>query len=507
MSSLWDLYQSYVVELDSVLFDMGRVHGTRIDRDAQNELRTKIEGEIQSLSEQIQDLVPRELKPRKHYKRDLPEGVDFDPVLVPGKEKACSKCGIHPITKGEHINRGGKKNPCHDADIVLIDTVVEEWDVVEPFNPLSNDQLKAYVKAHGHPLGHNHKNKNPESLDDLQLKKLSRKYGTKFPFYGLVRQMKGKSKVQSTYLWVPDERDYIYGWFTHNPETFRLAMKDYNLMNVPHRGDAEFSHEIRRTVIASPGCLLVEGDSASIEAVFTGYFMQSKEYMELAKRGIHAIWTCHSLGLEPTPENIRYVKNAPEHEKLYRRKKKTVHSVSYGRTAKGLYEENEDLFDSEADAQREINEFYAFAPDLLEWHKDLRDFAHKHGYIQSPWGLKNYYYQVYRREHDKFTGGWRWVLGEDGRPCIAFLPQHANGMFQRENLKIIGGTWARPYMPAHGHVHDSIGLDCPEDLVDKAIDLLAETMNRPIVQLGGLQVGVEIKVGKNWDDMKSVKVV
>lgn len=497
--TLYDFYRDFVFDLDPILYEAGRINGVHIHVEKQNALRSKIEAEISELITQSQDLVPRELKPRKRYKKFLPDDVDFDVVQVEGQLKTCSVCGLKPIKKGEHITKGGKKNPCRDAEVILTPGYHNEWDVVEDFNPLSGDQLKVYALHHHHPLGRNHKTKSGTTLDDKQLRKLFAKFGDKHPLYALVRKMRGKNKVLSTYVeaFAPDASGRIYGEYTHNPETFRLSQKNVNLTNLPHREDKEYASEVRQTIIPPPGFVFVEADSSAVEAVMTGYYMGSTSYMEMAKKGIHAMWACMDLGLEPTPENIKFVKNAREHGLLYARKKKTVHGVSYGEGPYNLYQNNDEIFTSARHAAEEIQKFYEFAPELLEWHKSIRDFGFRHGYLQSPWGLKNYFYQVYRK--DPKTG--KWIHGEDANAIIAFLPQHSNAMFQRENIKLIYQRKPKEFiMPANMHVHDSNLLAVPEDRAEEAAELLAEVMTRPIPEMKGLQIGVDVKVGRNWDD-------
>jgi DNA polymerase I-like protein with 3'-5' exonuclease and polymerase domains len=503
MKTLYDLYHEYVFELDPILYEAGRVNGVHIHVERQRALRSKIEGEIAELITQAQDFVPQELKPRTRYKKSPPEGSLALPVMVEKEVKTCSVCGVQGIKKGEHITKGGKKNPCHDATVILTPGLVQEWDVIEDFNPLSGPQLKAYALHYRHPLGRNHKTKSGTTLDDKQLRKLYQKFGTKHPLYTLVRTMRGRNKVLSTYVvaFEPDETGRIYGDYTHNPETFRLSQKNVNLTNVPHRGDKIYAAEVRQTIIPPEGYVFVEADSSSVEAVMTGHFMGSKKYMEMAKKGIHALWACIDLGLEPTPENIKFVKNAKEHGLLYARKKKTVHGVSYGEGAFNLFQNNDEIFTSSADAQREIDRFYEFAPELQSWHKEIRDYGFRHGHLQSPWGLKNYFYQVYRKEWSEKKQKWVWVLGEDANAIIAYLPQHSNAMFQRGNILRIAKRKPKKFLfPANMHVHDSNLLAVPEDRWEEAANLLAEVMTRPIPELGGLQIGVDVKVGKNWDD-------
>ena len=529
--TLQDLYEQYFVALDPILWEAGRVNGVYVDNDARLALLSDLTGKVDALKEEAQQYVDPSLFPLAHkieppsstflekeHAREVREVQVANPQV-----KTCSNCGAQHVTKGEHTGRKGGRgdiplNPCYKAEITLTPGFDTEYDVVLPFNPGSDDQLREYAALHRHRLGRNWRT-GEATLDEKQVLKFIDQYGPKHPIYKIAYDTRKIRKARSyPKAWVPDEKGKIYGHFKHVPETFRLSQADHNFMNVSNRGDVPYAEEMRHILIVPPGYVHVEADSSSVEAVFTGFFMGSKDYMERARKGIHSWWALKKLGIEITPENLKWVKNAKEHSVLYATKKRTVHGVSYGMGAKLLHESYPEYFPAEwvvnekgqkhrcatCSAQREIDEFYALVPDLKQWHDDIRKWAHKHGYLQSPWGFKNYYYQVFT--YDWFTKTYR--LGQDGKAVIAFLPQHANGIFQRENLILINKRKDKKWwMPANGHVHDSNGLVVPEDDVDRAADLLGEVMNRPIKQLGGIQVGVGIKAGRNWAEMKTIRSV
>jgi hypothetical protein len=513
---------------------MGRVHGVSVDNEARLQLLGEMNGKVSGFEQEAQAYVPPELFPIVHrIEQPTPQFLEKErarevkAVDVPNPEvKTCSRCGAQHVTQAKHTStKGGRGavplNACYKAPLVLLPGTDVEYDVVLPFNPGSDDQLRDYASAFKHRLGRNWRT-GKDTLDEKQVQRFIDRYGDKHPIYQLalsirkVRKARGYAKA-----WIPDELGKVYGHFKNVPETLRLSQADHNFMNVSHRGNVPYAEELRRLLVAPPGYLFVEADSASIEAVFSGKFMGSASYMAMARKGIHATWALAKLGMEPTAANIKWVKNAPEHQVLYETKKRTVHGVSYGMGAKLLHESYPEFFPAEwlvdpatgrkhlcetCSAQREIDEFYGFVPDLKQWHSDTQKWAHKHGYLESPWGFRNYYYRV-------FSFDWKdqkWKMGEDAKAAIAFQPQHANGMFQRENLlkihQAIGkmGLTGKWWQPAIGHVHDSNGLMVPEDDVDRARDLLGEIMNRPIKQLDNIQVGVGIKAGHNWADMKSI---
>lgn len=565
MSTLADLYQEYVVDLAPVIWEMGQVNGVPVDNEARLQLASDIRTRIEGLQAGAQEFIPDSLFPILHRVTQPDDAYvqknqvrEVREVEVPNPEvKFCSQCGADHVTKSAHTSRKGGRgdtpfNPCYKAPIEVRPGLDTEYDCVVPFNPGSDDQLREYASLFGHKLGRNWKTQQ-STLDAKQLQKFIDRYGEKHPLYKIAADVRKVRKAKGyADAWVPDSKGLLYGTFKNAPETFRLSQSDHNFMNVSHRGDVPYVDELRSLLIAPPGYVMLEADSSSVEAVFTGWFMGDREYMALARKGIHSWWGLKALGLDLTPENIKRIKNpsefatfwaergltAVEVDLLYGRKKRTVHGVSYGMGAGLLHSTYPDLFPAVTmdepelngkvcrwcrkpatpgrrhlcvlfTAQKEIEEFYGLVPNLEAWHKDTQKRAHKQGYLQSPWGFRNYYYRVF--SYDFKTDRWR--LGDDAKAAIAFQPQHANGMFQRKNLVLIHrnigkmGMRGKWWQPANGHVHDSNGLMVPEDHADKGAQMLGEVMNRPIPQLGNLQVGVQVKAGRNWAEMKPILTV
>jgi DNA polymerase I-like protein with 3'-5' exonuclease and polymerase domains len=121
--------------------------------------------------------------------------------------------------------------------------------------------------------------------------------------------------------------------------------------------------------------------------------------------------------------------------------------------------------------------------------------AHKATYLTNPWGYRHYFYDVFGKNRE----GER-TLQDDAKRCVAFLPQSSAAAFMKDTLLILWHEhpWVRPYLPANGSVHDSVCLDVPPDKVEAAVELLAKVMTREIPEMGGLRVGCEVKVGRNW---------
>lgn len=530
----------YLVELDPILQKAGN-NGVHIDRRARRVLYKKLRKEENRLISLIQPLIPKELRPRKHYKR-FPlvwkDKREIEPIFVVGQEKVCASCGAIGVTKSTHTARKGGKgevplNPCYKANISVREGRVCEFDVVMDFNPLSSDQLISYMNHYGHPVGRHPKSGQP-TVDDNHLEKVIKDYGDRFPIYSLVGELRTVRKTLSTYVegLRPNAQGVVLTQYSYAPASGRLSSKGLqrgadrgvNLQNIPHSGEHPFAHDIRRMIIPPKGYVFVEADSSAIEAVMTGYFMGDHDYIKLAQDGIHDAFALKSLGLPNTEANRKQFKSESKieghpHEVLRERKKKTVHGVSYGMGERLMAMLYPKIFPTITSAKAEINAFYEFVPKLKKWHHETRVQAHESTYLQLPLGAyRRYFYNVFQYVRDrsgnvilKDDGTPKISLGEDGKACIAQKPQGTAAMFQRRNAKKLAKV-AHEYkwiIPGNYLVHDSYALCVPDDPIDinHAVNWMENILTAPIEEMGGLRIGCEIKVGHNWDDMKTIRVV
>jgi len=531
----WELYQKHVVKLDPYLQEAGR-NGIYIDRKARRKLYKKLRKEENRLLREVQGLIPDHLRPLKHYKK-FPvrwEGKrEIRSVDVPKEVKTCERCGQQNVTKGEHTSRkGGKKgvplNPCYKANIILTAGSVTEYDVVMDFNPLSTDQLISYLHHVNHAKDVRGRTEGGElSVDDFELEKLIGKY-PEFRLYPLVQDLRTIRKTISTYVagLKPNAMGVVSTEYTYAPATGRLSSrglqkgsdKGTNLQNIPHRDDHPYADDIRSLIIPRPGYVYVQADSSSIEAVATGVFMDDLDYIEIAKKGVHAYMCCKKLGLDFTPENVKFVKE--NHKGLYERKKRTNHGVNYGMGADYMHKLWPKEFPTRAAAQREIKELYEILPKLKKFHHEVRVRANKDKFLTSPWGYRRYFYNVFTYVRDKAgnvvldeKGKPKIKLGEDGNAVIAQLPQNMAAAFMRDNAPVIAKIAKQRgwIIPGNFLVHDSYCLEVPKDKpeeIEAAKNLLATVLTRPIPEMGGVRVGCDIQVGEDWGEgMKTVKAV
>lgn len=513
-----DLFRRHVVELMPIMRAAGR-RGNLIDMDYSKALEAEMIPLKEKLIADSQSMVPEDIFPRARYKREPePEqGRTFVSVTVPGEIKQCSHCHESVGNMAEHLKgrkKGTKADPDNynrckavNAKAIKVPGNVVEWDEILPFNPNSADQLKAYIRHFGHPMGKNRQTDN-DSANSKHLKKLAKKYGTKHPIYPLVIELKKLAKTISTYIYHPrvDDNKLIHSTYVNAPSTWRFAARDENLTNVGKREENPWTKRARRQIIARPGHVFVGADSTSIEAIIVGYLIGDEQFMRMAAKSIHAWLACQDLGWEFNDTTMERVK--ADHKDLYGKMKTAIYLLLYGGDPYLMHMENPENFPTRADAQIVQDKIFNLVPKLAEWQERTRDRAKKEGTLTSLWGYRHSFYDVYTFKKNKFgileyheDGRPKLKLGKDSKRGLAFDPQNCAAAFGRDTLHIMGhGPWF-PYMGANCFVHDGYTLEVLEQDAYDAESYLVDILTRSVPQLGGMRIGCETEIGKNWAEV------
>jgi len=550
------------------VLDTAGKRGNLIDPQKREEIRSKLIAMRDEIRTQVQTYVPRELFLRTEYKRlpaelegtDDPSGPSFQPrapltavgkddsqwdiTFEPEKLKVCTACGRFAFNKSEHFKgslgsvnpKTGKptrvKNSCKEAGgtIELRQAFVPRFHRLEEFNPNSSPQLMAYMRHFGHPVGKDKRDSSKDTADANHLKFLDKKFGKHFPLYRLSLEFHKASKTIGTYTPEPDENNRIHTQYVNSTSTWRLGSRKVKygtqIQNWGKREENKYAKEARQQIIASPGCKLVQTDSSAVEAVMQGYYMNDPEYMSTASKSIHAWLACKALGLPFTPDNVEKVKR--EHEGLYLKMKVVNYLTNFGGGARLIKDTFPDDFPDLRSAQAAQDQLYALLPTLKAYHHAVRWEAHTKTYLETPWGYRHWYYDVFKPAHDGSI-----QFGKDAKRCVAMKPQNSNAAFQKDNLLLLatspieeapitelvkvdwptanaaivaGETWAR-FMPTNVSVHDSACLDVESSYVERAKQAELAIFTRPIPEMRGLRIGAEVEIGNNWGAMEQADKV
>lgn len=398
--------------------------------------------------------------------------------------------------------------------------VVTTWERSLEFNPASPLQVKALFHALHLKLPLK-RGENRETTEAKYLKRL----GKRFPVFRSILEVRRRNKLLSDYLWPSDAEGTIRTTFGFHPSTWRKSSRGPNLQVIPRISDeSDLPQLVRETITAPPGYLLMEADSEGIEAVLVAYDVVSERMMKVAKAGIHGYFLSHVLG-EPIDWRLPFVELRAACKAVKKREpfkydqcKRVVHGTHYGLTPYGMADEYEEMFTpgphdkertAKAMAEKLQGAYLALFPELQEWMKRIRQQAYTQRYLDNHFQYRHYFYDTFTWDSKR----GQYVLGSDGKRCIAFRPQSDGSACQSEYmLKIeeLAEAGDERYQLLRDSlrllIHDSLVFCIPEAAAGWAPQAIADVMNMSFAELGGLQIGVEVKMGRNMGQQKTVPV-
>lgn len=383
------------------------------------------------------------------------------------------------------------------------------------FNPASQDQVKALIRALGHPVpitkdadGDDKETTEKRFLDDL---------GARYPEapYLDVLEYRQFNKMLTTYGSWPlhqplrlgvDSRIFAEAStkLTLVPATGRLSSVNPNMQNIPKEG--ALADAFKRCIVATPGHRLVKRDYSGIEAVLTGYFSGDPEYMRLALLGVHT-YRCAQYHHEPPSLSLddralgaalkklkaKYDVLIPgQRTSMYQKFKKINHMSNYKAGPKKIFNSSPGVFASLSEAKALHKFIYAQAPKLAQWHRNVEARCRKEHRIVTPY----------------MDNRWFWDIPADLTKAVAEEPQSTAAAIIKEAMLIIDEMEAGLYMVLQ--VHDELIFDFPiapgscachpdNTFTWQELDeTVRQVMERPLAPLGGLIIHTEPASGDDY---------
>ena len=543
-SGMWRMYTEQVVDCEPVYQHMHK-KGMRVDQERRKDHAMTLHKKLGELDDQIQDLVPAELKPHKLYKqKDKAEKKfpDGHVVMVKAEIKRCPDCG-----KEGKLN---KKHPCA-SPLETVPQQVEAWEVPQPF-VVSWQGIQRWQDYHKHKVV---KRQGKRTTDETALRALMLKY-PKDPLYPLVLDVREVQKLAGTYIgkveadWETNDIKVVGGLpvlkdgrvhptITNNPDTLRTSMVNPNLQQIPHGGGLQSL--VKDMFVAPKGMTLWEIDYSGIEAVLVGYFARSPQLIRLAKMGVHDYVNAHALyqldkaipesdlpQLSWSDEDLReslksFKKNFPKQRFV---RKRLVHGHHY---RMGPHRAQEVLLKelNRVVPLKDIKAFFKFYdelfPEISQWQQGLcmkvdgtetesdpgLGITAGAGWVRNPSGMIHRYFQVLRwiRIAD---GTWSWTFGPAAKALIAFNPQHAAAAIGKRAIRDVAKEDPEALESLRLFIHDSLVGECPVRDVEDIMARVSAIMTRPVPWLPlpaewnmgtHLSIEVEGKYGRSWADM------
>jgi hypothetical protein len=224
-----------------------------------------------------------------------------------------------------------------------------------------------------------------------------------------------------------------------------------------------------------------------------------------------------------------------------------VHGSSYGLTAFGLKQRYPELYGKVSEAQKILDTFFTVAPKVKDWQASVIERAHKQGYLggsDHPFRFRHWFWHVLEYKPKKRFGNgsanyhatvtiggtvFDVFRGEDAKRAVSFFPQStAAGVIRltcwrlsHPNSPYYIGDMYYGRTPLRMPIHDSVVLEVPDDRLDYVLDRTLRAMTDPFIDSNGrpilplpsawgmgehLTFGVEMSAGKDWCDMKKIKI-
>lgn len=380
---------------------------------------------------------------------------------------------------------------------------VARWSRLDPFKPTSTQQMLKYLATMGYPIPRERKSKKPTTNEE-GLAALSYKFPLDEVLPRSIRLRKIKKAIGYLYDTFLGRDGRMHPEFTFLPDTGRLSSRAPNFQNIPQGKHGEIDRElalaIRRTIVPSPGCVLVELDWKAIEALLVGYFADDQDYIKVCRLDPHAYLASWIVGkpADLTWDEERLAaylggikKDFPEARVVA---KKANHAGNYGQ---GPRNAAKDIGCTVAEAKTYQEMILKSAPKVAEWKKQTRLRAHQEGRLTNPFGYTRAFWNVFiKRGEESFLGPEAWE-------ALAFLPQSTGAAMCRETILDLPETDFYWLMVP---IHDSLLLECTQERVADTVEIVKKLMTKPWEELGGLTVEVDVKISaRNWAEMKGVE--
>jgi len=466
----FDQFMRHHTQLQPILQEMGQA-GVLLNQDKRTEFRAAMKADLDGVNNEIQQAIPRDLRPFKP-RRKVPRDAVLGAAVKTGQDEFVWDC---------------------DSD-------TGEWGIRSVFLYSSPRQVLGYIKAQGHPVPRNYKTgKDTTGKDDIEA--LARKY-PKDPLYPRIIQARELQKVIGQYIdgYEPDKDGKIRTTFTQKPSTWRLASEQPNVQNIRKRW--HLANKYREQFVPAPGNVLVELDYRAIEAVLVGYYARDEDYIKAAKLGVHAILASHILDhmLKDwwpvwSYEDVRkVVKEIKKDKRTYDQSKTIVHLSNYLGSARRIKIDNPDLFATVAEAEKLQKIYFAtIAKKVQKWQVDTLQKAAGQSWLQNVFGYRHHFFDVLR---------WDGTSGSDAKKAMAFLPQStAAGVIKEAILRIAEHPALRKGL--RWQIHDSLLFELPnDDTLPTLIGEIKQAMEYPVPELDGLSIEVEVSWSdKSWGEM------
>lgn len=306
------------------------------------------------------------------------------------------------------------------------------------------------------------------------------------PIIDLISQWREVTKLKNTYVdalpKLVDKHSRLHTTFNLTiAQTGRLSSTDPNLQNIPVR--TELGRRIRTAFVAGPGKKLVSADYSQFELRLSAVMSNDKELVDMFNRDVDVHTATAAQVYHREPEDVT---------KQMRRTAKAVNfGILYGMSPHGLSAATGMTYEQSAHF---IKEYMDFRKPLVAYLEDLKQRAQKDGYVETLFGRR-------RPMPDIHSSNFA-VRSAAERAAINMPIQGTEADLMKIAMVQVDTRLREQYNDCHMllQVHDSILVECPEEVGDQIAALLKDTMEAVYPELP-VKLTVDTTVGRNWGEL------
>lgn len=300
---------------------------------------------------------------------------------------------------------------------------------------------------------------------------------------GLIMEYRESAKLLSTYILplplLADKEQSIHTTFTQNvTATGRLSSLNPNLQNIPVR--TEVGKEIRKGFVAREGKIFVSADYAQFELRLAAALARDEKLIEIFNSGVDVHTKTASEVFEVPMEQVT---------KNQRRAAKVINfGVMYGMSPKGLADAAGMSF---YEAKEFIDDYFRVRSPIKNYLEEVLNQAKTLGYVETFFG---------RRRPTPDVKSANFVVRMAAERAAQNMPIQGTeaDLMKRAMVQIDKKLpeGAKQIL----QIHDSIIVECDENMAEEISAMLAKTMEEVAPELS-IKLVAEVTTGRNWGEL------
>ncbi len=325
------------------------------------------------------------------------------------------------------------------------------------------------------------KGKNGYSTAASELDRLRGKH----PIVDLITQYREVAKLKNTYVdtlpQMVDNNSRLHTTFNLTiAQTGRLSSTDPNLQNIPTRTD--LGRHIRTAFVAGPGNKLISADYSQFELRLAAVLAEDTELIDMFNRGADIHMSTAAQVYEREPEDVT---------KQMRRAAKVINfGILYGMSPHGLSIATGMTRDQAATF---IDKYKGVRKPIFDYIDRVKEKAKQDGYAESLFG---------RRRPSPDIHSSNFAVRQAAERAAINMPIQGS---EADLMKLAMVNINKVLKDQHNHcemllqIHDSILVECPEEVAEHIGELIKETMEA--VYKLPVRLDVDITIGDNWGEL------